>query len=161
LIDVDYISAQKAVIAEQKSYPQDIGLGWAVKFGKYDFIGRRKLEELGSDNSKWQFVGIEIDWDDLEKAFGEVNLPPQVSGRAVRNAVPIYRKKTQIGQATSITFSPILKKYIALGVILREHASIGGKISVEITVEYSRKMAAAKIVSPRFFNPTRKKALVE
>ena len=161
LIDVDYISSQKAIIAEQKSYPQDIGLGWAVKFGKHDFIGRRKLEELGSGNSKWQFVGIEIDWDDLEKVYGEVNLPPQVSGRAVRNAVPIYRKKTKIGQATSITFSPILKKYIALGVILREHASIGGKISIEITVEYSRKNVAAKIVSPRFFNPTRKKALVE
>ncbi|MCH7481162.1 MAG: aminomethyl transferase family protein [Chloroflexi bacterium] len=161
LIDVDYISSQKAVIAEQKSYPEDIGLRWAVKFGKHDFIGRRKLEELGPDNSKWQFVGIEIDWDDLEKVYGEMNLPPQVSGRAVRDPVPIYRKKTQIGQATSITFSPILKKYIALGTILRKHASFGSKINVEITVEYSRKMAAAKIVSPRFFNPTRKKALVE
>ena len=160
LIDVDYISSQKAIIAEQKSYPQDIGLGWAVKFGENDFIGRRKLEEVDRDGSKWQFVGIEIDWVDLERLYAEANLPPQVSGRAVRDPVPIYKEKTQIGQATSITFSPILKKYIALGTILREHASSGSQISVEITVEYTREMASAKIVSPQFYNPKRKKALV-
>ena len=38
LIEVDYISADKASIEAQKSSPFEIGLGWAVALDKGDFV---------------------------------------------------------------------------------------------------------------------------
>lgn len=160
LIDVDYISSQKAVIDSQRSSPYEIGLGWAVKFGENDFVGRRALEAGRRRAPEWRFVGLEIDWEDLERLYGNVDLPPQVAGRARRDASPIYLDGKQIGQATSITFSPIIKKYIALGTVLHQHASPGQQVHLEITVEYTRQMGKAKITNPQFYNPARKKSVV-
>ena len=159
LIDVDYISAHKALIPEQKSSPYEIGLGWTVQFSKSHFIGKPRLLEEKNQNPKWAFVGLDIDWTDLEKLFAKHDLPPQVSGRATRSALPIYKLGKQIGQATSITFSQILKKYISLASIETQYASLGDQVQIEITVEFERVKANAKIVKPQFFNPNRKRSI--
>ncbi|MFQ5641176.1 MAG: aminomethyltransferase family protein [bacterium] len=158
LIEVDYISSQKALIEARKSSPFEAGLGWTVKLEADDFVGRRALLAEKERGSKWRFVGFEVNWLDLEKLFAEVDLPPLVAGRASRLAVPVYKHGKQIGQATSSTFSPILKKFIALGTILTPYAEMGGKVDIEITVEFSRKRAQATIVPTPFFNPDRKRA---
>lgn len=85
-------------------------------------------------------------------------MPPQVSGHASRTSVPIYHNGRQIGQMTSHTFSPILKKYIGMGTVEAEYSDIGSQVEVEITVEYSRKQARATIVPTPFFDPERKRA---
>ena len=157
LIEVDYISAHKARIEEQKSSPYEIGLGWAVALDGTDFIGRNALKGEKVRGSKWTFVGLHIDWVDLERLYGAVDLPPQVAGRASRLSVPIYKNGRQIGQATSRTFSPILKQYIAIGTVLSEHANLGAQVQVEVTVEYSREKANATIVKTPFFDPERKR----
>jgi aminomethyltransferase len=157
LIEVDYISSHKALIPSQKSSPFDLGLGWTVKLDKDDFVGQRALIAEKAQGSKWAFVGMEIDWIGLEELFSEVDLPPQVVGRASRAAVPIYKHGRQIGQATSTAFSPILKKYLAIGTIEREYATPGAPVDIEITVEYHRKKAQATIVKTPFFNRARQK----
>ena len=43
LMDVDYISARHALIESRKSSPFELGLGWAVKLKKKDFIGKQAL----------------------------------------------------------------------------------------------------------------------
>lgn len=159
LIGVDYISSQSAVIETQKSSPFEIGLGWAVKFGDAAFIGRRALEIEQTSGSAWKMVGFEIDWPSLELEFNKVGLPPQVSGRAVRDPLPVYLNGRQIGQATSITFSPILKKYLAMGNIESDLAQSGRQIQIEVTVEYSRETVRATVVDLPFFNPPRKRDL--
>ncbi|MBW8010594.1 MAG: aminomethyl transferase family protein [Chloroflexi bacterium] len=159
LIEVDYNSSHKAVIESQKSSPYEIGLGWAVKFGENKFIGRRALEEEKVQEPEWTFIGLEIDWVDLESLFSRKNLPPQVTGRASRAALPIYLQSDHIGQATSITFSPLLKKYIALGSVRTNAAKIGTPVKLEVTVEYTRQAVDAVIVKPKFFNPKRKRSL--
>ena len=88
--------------------------------------------------SKWKFVGLEVEWDPLEALFGRVDLTPQLAGRASRSAIPVYRKDRHIGQMTSHTFSPILKKYIAIGTIESPHAHYGDEVELEFTVEYVR-----------------------
>ncbi len=158
LIDVDYISAQKARINAQKSSPFDLGLGWTVSLDKDYFIGQHALQRRHATNSDWEFVGFEVDWDSLERLFGEVGLPALVAGRASRSAVPVYRNGLQIGQATSSTFSPLLKKFIAIGTVQRKHSQQGLPVDFEITVEYRRRQARAVVVRPPFFNPTRKTA---
>ncbi len=158
LIEVDYISTHHALIEAQKSSPYELGLGWTVKLDGADFIGRQALLLEKTRKPKWHFVGLEIDWVDLERLYGEVDLPPQVSGRAVRTPVPIYRNGRQVGQMTSRAFSPILKKYVGLGTVEADYAAIGTQLDVEITVEYSREKAKAVVVKTPFYNPAWKRA---
>ncbi len=158
LIDVDYISAQKALIDLQFSSPFELGLGWAVRIDKGDFVGRRALEREKQTGSAWQFRGLEIQWDSLEQAYGEVGLPPQLPATAWRTSAPIYRGDAQVGYATSGCWSPILKKYIALAHLQSKHAAIGTRVTMEVTVEHQRRHAEAMVVQPRFFNPERKRS---
>jgi aminomethyltransferase len=157
LIEVDYISSQKALTEFRKSSPFEMGLGWTVKLKKGDFVGRKALMEEKKRGSRWSFVGLEINWNELEKLFNAADLPPLVAGRASRSPVPVYKNGKQIGQATSSTFSPLLKKYIAMGMVESQHARLGSKVEMEITVEYSRHVASATIVKTPFFDPERKR----
>ncbi|MFQ5421396.1 MAG: glycine cleavage T C-terminal barrel domain-containing protein, partial [Anaerolineae bacterium] len=72
-------------------------------------------------------------------------------------AVPIFKNGRQIGQATSQTFSPILKQYIAVGTVESAYAQIGSQVQMEVTVEYSRRQVNATIVKTPFYNPERKR----
>lgn len=159
LIEVDYSSTLHARIPEQQSSPYEIGLGWAVDLDKPDFIGKQALQDEHAAGTPRNLVGLEVDWHDLERLFGEANLPPQVAGRASRTAVPVYAGGEHVGQATSMVFSPILKKYIALATVRSEHATLGSQLEFEITVEYERKRAGATVTKPPFYNPPQKRAL--
>jgi aminomethyltransferase len=158
LIEIDYISARYAKIEAQKSSPFEIGLGWTVALDGANFVGRKALLAEKESGSKWAFVGLRVDWLDLERRYAEVDLPPLVAGRASRAAVPIYKSGKQVGQATSYTFSPILKQYVALGTVLSEFAAIGERLEMEITVEYRRTTARATVVTIPFFEPERKRS---
>ena len=158
LIEVDYISSRKALIEAQKSSPYEIGLGWAVDLDKESFVGKQALLAEKQRGSQWKLVGLETDWESLEREFARVDLTPRLAGRASRSAVPIYKNGRHIGQATSHTFSPILKKYIAIGTVLGEHADPGAPVKMEFTVEYVRQQADAVLVKTPFYNPPRKRA---
>ena len=158
MIEVDYKSSHYAIIEAQKSSPYELGLGWAVDLGGGNFIGKKALRAEKAAGSEWTFVGLHIDWVGLEKLYAAVDLPPQVAGRASRTAVPIYKSGKQVGQMTSHTFSPILKKYIGIGTVLTPHATLGTSLDVEITVEYSREKAKATIVPMPFYDPLHKRS---
>jgi aminomethyltransferase len=159
LIEVDYIASTKALIEAQKSSPFDVGLDWTVALDKDNFIGRRALRAEAARGAQWRLVGLDIDWLALERLFGAVNLAPRVAGRASRAAVPIYAASGQhIGQATSTTFSPILKRYIALGTVERPHGEIGDQLEVEFTVEYVRHKLPARVVKTPFYDAPHKKS---
>lgn len=157
LIEVDYISSRHARIEAQKSSPFELGLGWAVALDGGSFIGQKALRAEKRRGSPWAFIGVAIDWVDLERLYNKVNLPPQVTGRASRVPVPLYKNSKQIGQITSSTFSPLLKKYIGLGTVLRENAAVGSQVEIEITVEFSRERGQAMIVKTPFYDPEHKK----
>jgi glycine cleavage system T protein (aminomethyltransferase) len=158
MLQVDYISSRKALIEAQKSSPFEIGLGWAVDLEKGDFVGQAPLQREKKTGSKWKLVGLEVKWESLEALYGEADLVPQLSGRASRSPVPIYKEELHIGQATSLTFSPILKKYIAIGTVESQHARKGAALQIEVTVEYVRHRADAVVIPLPFFNPPRKRA---
>ena len=50
----------------------------------------------------------------MERLFAAVGLPPQIAGMAVRGSLPVMRDGRQVGYASTSTWSPVLKKYIAL-----------------------------------------------
>jgi glycine cleavage system T protein (aminomethyltransferase) len=158
LIDVDYISTRKALIEGQKSSPFEINLAWTVNLEKDFFIGRDALAAEVARGPAWQFVGIEVEWDSLERLYAEVGLPPRLPGMAWRTSVPVYVDGKQVGYATSGSWSPLLKKYIALAHVTSRHAKPGTEVAMEVTVEHHRKRAVAKVAQLPFFNPERKRA---
>lgn len=158
LIEVDYISATRALIDSRKSTPFDAGLAWTVALDKGAFVGRNALEAEAARVSRWALVGLEIDWTVLESLFAAHDLPPLVAGRASREAVPVCNDNgRQIGQATSRTFSPVLKKYIALATVESEYAQEGFPLSIEVTVEYTRQQCPARVISTPFYDPVHKR----
>lgn len=162
LIEVDYISALHALVDAQKSSPLEAGLGWAVAFDKGDFVGRHALQRQQNAGPEWALVGLEVTWETLDALWLAEGLRPTVVGRGTSRApVPVYRAGTaggvQVGQATSHLFSPLLKKYIALATLKSADATLGATVDLEMTVEYSRVLAAARIVDLPFYNPPHKK----
>jgi aminomethyltransferase len=158
LIEADYFSSKKALIESQKYSPYEIGLGRLVDLKKEHFIGRAALEEGNRRGPKRLLMGIDVNWDDVERQFETVGLAPQVPSTASRTAVPVYRGGLQVGKATSSTWSPTLKKMIALASINREHAAAGTELQMELTVEAARQKVRATVRELPFFNPPRKTA---
>jgi aminomethyltransferase len=158
LIEVDYTSSKKALIPSQRYYPDEIGLRRMVHLEKSNFIGRSALLEQQRVGSQRRLVGLEINWTEAEKIYEQLGLPPQVSSVASRVAVPVYKGGRQVGKATSTTWSPILKKMIALASI-RATVSAGETVEFELTVEAVRRNITATVVELPFFSPKRKTAI--
>ena len=158
LLDVDYISSRHAIIESRKSSPYELGLGWAVKMKKKYFIGKRALEAELDRGSEWEFVGIDIQWTELEGHYRNVGLAPGLPGAAWRTSTPLYKGKEQVGYATSGCWSPILKRYIALAHVKSDYAQSGSTLDFELKVEHYRKVTPAIVVKTPFFDPERKRS---
>jgi aminomethyltransferase len=156
LIEVDFNSSKKALIDEQKYSPFEMGLGRLVHLDKNRFIGQAALRAEQTRGHAREIVGLEIDWPAVESLYENVGLPPAVSPIASRVAVPVFKDGAQVGKATSSTWSPTLKKMIALATINRQYTRTGTKLQFEITVEAVRHRVLATVVKTPFFNPKRK-----
>ena len=156
LIDVDFFSSKKAMIEAQCYTPFEMGLGRLVNLEKPRFIGHRRLREERQRGHRRQVVGLQFDWAEVERLYDDVGLPPFVGAAASRSAVPVYRGGRQIGKATTTTWSPVLKRMIALATLDRPHYSEGTVVQVEVTVEAVRHRVPATVVPTPFFSPARK-----
>jgi aminomethyltransferase len=156
LIDVDFFSSKKALIPAQKYTPYEMGLGRLVSLTKGRFIGQQALRSEHERGHARQIVGLEIDWTGVESIYDRTGLPPTVGASASRTAVPVYRHGRQVGRATTTTWSPVLKKMIALATVDRPHCARGTVLEFEITVEAVRHRVNATVVTTPFFNPPRK-----
>jgi len=92
-------------------------------------------------------IGLEINWNEVEALYDKLGMAPQVPSIASRVAVPVYRNGKQVGKATSTTWSPTLKKMIALACVNRDQSSIGATLNIEMTVEAVRYTVSAKVVA--------------
>ena len=159
LIEVDYISSKRALIDSQRYSPSEIGLGKLVDLKKETFVGREALIEEAKKGAERALVGLEINWNEVEALYDKLKMAPQVPSMASRTAVPVYRNGRQIGKATSTTWSPTLKKMIALACVSREHSAVGTTLNMEMTVEAARHTVSAKVAPMPFFDPPRKTAV--
>lgn len=158
LIEVDFFSSKKAMIAPQKYSPYEMGLGRLVSPGKARFIGQQALRKEQAQGHPRQVVGLEVDWTEVEAIYERLGLAPSVGATASRVAVPVYRGGRQVGRATSTTWSPTLKKMIALATIDRPHYAEGTALQLEVTVEAVRHKVKATVTKTPFFDPKRKTA---
>jgi aminomethyltransferase len=157
LLDVDYVGARKALIESQKYTPYEIGLGRLVNLGKAPFVGQAALRgEAGQDGRR--LVGLVVSWDDLEALYDEAGLPPQIPSTASRLSLPLYDGERQAGKATSSTWSPILKRMLALGTVSSSLAEEGTALDMEWTVDHRRRRVGVRVTRLPFFDPPRKRA---
>ncbi|MEM3765433.1 MAG: glycine cleavage system aminomethyltransferase GcvT [Candidatus Bathyarchaeia archaeon] len=112
--------------------PLEARLSFVVKFQKDDFIGKSALLKQKEEGIKRRRVGLQMI---------EQGIP--------RQGFEIYDEKGEnIGQVTSGTFSPLLKRGIAMAYIQTQQAQEGNFVNIEIR----GKMAKAKIVPFPFYD---------
>jgi aminomethyltransferase len=158
LIDVDFSSSRKAFIESQKYSPFEMGLGRLVTIDKRPFVGRDALAEEQRRGASKMVVGLEVDWTDVESVYDRIGLTPVAPATASRVAVPVTRHGQQVGRATTTTWSPMLKRLIALATIDAPFYETGTPLEMEITVEAARHRVGANVTPTPFFNPPRKTA---
>jgi aminomethyltransferase len=158
LIEVDFFSAKKALIDRQRYTPFEMGLGRLVSLDKARFVGQQALRREAAEGPRRQIAGLQIDWPAVERIYDAAGLAPAVAATASRTAVPIYKGSKQVGKATTTTWSPVLKRMIALATIDRPYFAEGSALEMELTVEAVRHRVPARVVPTPFFSPPRKTA---
>ena len=100
--------------------PLDASLGWVVKLDK-EFVGRDSLRDYKAAGVQRCLVGLEME------------------GRTIpREGYLLFHQGRQVGRVTSGTFSPSLKKGIALGSVETAVRAEGTQIEVEIRGRHER-----------------------
>jgi aminomethyltransferase len=160
LLEVDYTSSMHALIPEQSYSPGEIGLDRLVALDKTTpFVGQAALQrEALAGGPPRRLVGLELDWMALERLYAAQDLTPTLSAQAWRQQIPVYAGGRQVGRATSGTWSPGLKKSIAIACVEARHQPIGGTLEMEWTVEGRRGRVGAAVVPLPFYDPPQKRA---
>ena len=157
LLGVDYFSALHVTVPGKKSSPYEIGLDGTVELDRDPFVGQKALRAAREKGSERALVGLELDWPELEAMYSEHDMAPALSSMASRESLPIYLDGGQVGRVSSSSWSPTLKKYLALGSVRRELSAVGTVLEVEHTVMFERRTVHARVVERPFFDPERKR----
>ncbi|MDO3409064.1 glycine cleavage system aminomethyltransferase GcvT [Saccharibacillus sp. CPCC 101409] len=120
--------------------PLEAGLGYFVKLGKGDFIGREALAAQKEAGAPRKLVGLEM-----------------IDRGIARSHYPVFAGGRQIGEVTTGTQSPTLKRNLALALIEAEFAPLGTKIEVEIR---GKRLQAEIVKAPFYKNTPAHKALI-
>jgi aminomethyltransferase len=110
--------------------PLEAGLGWIVKMDKGAFIGRDVLEKQKAEGLKRKLVGFELT---------EAGVP--------RSHYAILKDGQKVGEVTSGTMGPSVKKAIGIGYVPAALAAEGSTFHVEIR----GRPVAARVVKTPFY----------
>lgn len=162
LLEVDYTSSRHALNPEQSYSPYELAMGKLVDLDKAsDFVGRLALQrEQAKGGPPRRLVGVQLEWNDIERSFSRQGLPPAISASVDRSAVPVFAPGSdrQVGKLTSHGWSPILKQAIGLVSVPPRYEAVGSKLAVEWTVEGHRGRVDATVVPLPFLDLPRKRA---
>ncbi|AIQ65817.1 glycine cleavage system protein T [Paenibacillus stellifer] len=95
--------------------PLEAGIGFFVKLDKGDFIGRDALKAQKDQGIPRRLVGIEM-----------------IDRGIPRTHYPVYADGRQIGEITTGTQSPTLKRNLGLALVEAKYSEIGAELEVEI-----------------------------
>ena len=156
---VDYHSSRTARHPSLAISPYEIGMDRLVDLDKPAFIGKRALmNEVAAGGPASRLVGLELDLNVFEDAYLDLGYPIEHPLRAWRHVTPLTRKGETIGRATSGTFSPLLKRSIALGFLPVKHAEVGSTVGIEWQIEETRHSIPATVVPLPFLDLPRKRS---
>jgi aminomethyltransferase len=104
-------------------------------------------------------VGLVVDWkhyDDLYNAAGLI--PPKDETPLAWESMLYDGEGKRIGYATSLMYSPVLQRHIAMARVHPDQAAAGNTVHLELTINHEYQMVRADVARMPLFNPTRKTA---
>lgn len=108
--------------------PYEAGLGFVVKLDKDNFIGKETLAKIKQSPLSRKLIGLEM-----------------CNNSIPRNDYAIQKSGKVIGKVTSGTFSPCLKKGIAMGYVPLDSTKLGTELDIVIRDKpYSAKVVQKK-----------------
>ena len=171
LMNVEFSSARLAFTDAERFTAKELGFGWML--GKEGaalgedrpFVGRRAIErEVRDGTSRWATVGLWVDWREFERLHLERGLLVPKDETPVPWESMLYdgpthqqgHERERVGYATSLMYSPILQRHIAMARVLPEYAPKGSTVHLEITVDHEYVTVPATTDRMPLFNPARK-----
>jgi aminomethyltransferase len=163
LLDVDFGSSRFAWTDANRSTLIELGLGWMVKGLAGDdrtFIGRAALErEIRDRSSRWKLTGLVLDWRDYDRHYDEAGLIPPKDHTPVQDEYYVYDDAgNQLGYATSLMYSPMLQRHIALARVPLDRTSPGSAVKLELPVNHRYEYFDAAVTRLPLYNPDRRTA---
>jgi aminomethyltransferase len=164
LLDVDFESSRYAWTNATRSTLIEVGLGWMVRGLATDdrrFIGRSALErEIRDRSSRWKLSGLVLDWRDFDRHYDEAGLIPPKDHTPVQDEYYVYSDEglTQIGYATSLMYSPMLQRHIALARVPLDRTRPGSTVKLELPVNHRYEYFDAAVARLPLYNPDRRTA---
>jgi len=114
---------------DEATSPLEAGLSWVVKLKKDDFIGRESLAAEKEKGPARKLIGLEV------------------TGKGIpRQGFTVHHGGETVGKVTSGTFSPTLKKSLAMALVKRSVPKEAEGITIDI-----RGRAAAAVQTPMPF----------
>jgi aminomethyltransferase len=125
--------------------PYEVGLGRFVDLGKAEFCGRAALEaEHKGARTPRKFVGLTVAPDRVAELLLQQGRAPNVSPRVRWDAMPVRKNGHLVGRATSMTWSPELRKIIGFGCLSNEAAAGGSELQIDWSDEWGSPLGAVR-----------------
>jgi len=163
LLDVDFHSARYAWNDDQRATALELNMGWMVRGLDGDdraFIGRKAIEhEIDEATSRWRTVGVTADWEAWAGAYSDRGLVTSKDHTPEDGALMLYDEELQrIGWTPSFVYSPMLQCHIGIARIHPDHAAIGTKVGLEVTIDHRYEVVDAHVTRLPFYDPARRTA---
>lgn len=114
---------------DETTSPFEVGLGWIVKMEKDDFIGKASLLKLKETVDR-KLVCFEV------------------TGRGIaRHGYEVYVGEGKIGEVTSGSFCPTVKKNVGLALIDKKFSEVGTDIDIAVR----KRRVTARVVKRPFY----------
>ena len=163
LINVEFSSSRLAFTDHDRVTPKELGFGWMLKGIDDDdrpFVGRAAIRrELADKTSRWTSVGLQLDWSEYDQLYTGAGLIPPKDETPLDYESMLYDDAGgRVGYATSLMYSPVLQRHIAMARLRPDLAVAGSRVNVELTVNHEYRTVPADVARLPLFNPERKTA---
>jgi aminomethyltransferase len=163
LLDVDFQSSRFAWTDAHRSTPIELGLGWMFKdlaASDRTFLGREAIaREIADKTSRWKMTGLVLDWREYDRHFDAAGLIPPKDHTPIEEEYYIYDDDLkQLGYATSLMYSPMLQRHIALARVPLSLTAPGSRVKLELAVSHKYEYFDAHVTRLPLYNPDRRTA---
>ena len=88
--------------------------------------------------SRWASVGIFLDWADYDRVYQEAGLVPPKDETPLEWESMLYDDEGErVGYATSLMYSPMLQRHIAMARVRPDLGDPGTKVNLELTINHA------------------------
>jgi aminomethyltransferase len=163
LLDVDFHSSRYAWTDADRSTPVELGFGWMFRdIATTDraFMGRDAIRrELAEGTSRWLQRGLVVEWQDYDRVHAAAGLIPPKDHTPIEEEYYVYDDDLrQVGYATSLMYSPMLQRHIALARVPLDRAAPGSRVKLELAVNHRYEYVDAQVARLPLFDPPRRTA---